>query len=49
MEKTLFTQANDKFYSAVAKTVDEARHLIETGFDYVATTGEGWLLFRKRR
>ena len=41
---------NDKeeFYSATAKTVDEAAKLIEQGFDYV-TDVDGVKLFRKRK
>ncbi len=34
--------------SAVAKTVNEARALIESGFDYV-TEIDGFKLFRKRK
>ncbi len=40
--------SEDKFYSATAKTVDEARKLIEEGFDYVATFNDV-MLFRKRK
>jgi integrase len=39
---------NDDYHSAVAKTIDEARQLIENGFDYV-TDIEGVKLFRKRK
>jgi len=39
---------SDEFHSAVAKTVDEARKLIEAGFESVATQ-EGIMLFRKRK
>jgi integrase len=39
---------NDAFYSATAKTVDEAKKLIESGFDYV-TEIDGVKLFRKRK
>jgi integrase len=39
---------NDEFYSATAKTVDEAVKLIEQGFDYV-TDIDGVKLFRKRK
>lgn len=39
---------NDEFHSAVAKTIEEARQLVEGGFDYV-TDIEGVKLFRKRK
>jgi len=39
---------NDGFYSATAKTIDEAKKLIESGFEYV-TEIDGVKLFRKRK
>jgi integrase len=39
---------NDEYHSAVAKTIDEARQLVEGGFDYV-TDIECVKLFRKRK
>jgi hypothetical protein len=39
---------SDEYYSAVAKTTEEARKLSEDGFDYVCTTPEG-MLFKKRK
>jgi len=48
----LYTQLisfeSDEYASAVAKTLDEARNLIEAGFDYV-TDMESVKLFRKRK
>jgi len=48
----LYTQLisfeSDEYASAVAKTLDEARNLIEAGFDYV-TDMENVKLFRKRK
>jgi integrase len=38
----------DEYHSAVAKTIDEAKALIETGFEYVCTH-ENLMLFRKRK
>ena len=41
---------SDQYHSAVAENTDEARKLIETGFEYV--TGEyndGGKIFRKRK
>ena len=39
---------DDEFYSATAKTIDEAKALIEQGFEYV-TEIDGIKLFRKRK
>ncbi|MGD0028851.1 MAG: hypothetical protein ABSC91_07915 [Candidatus Bathyarchaeia archaeon] len=39
---------NDGFYSATAKTIDEAKKLIESGFEYV-TEIDGVKLFRRRK
>jgi len=44
----LVTFENDDYYSAVAKTVDEAGALIEDGFEYVCTH-DSMMLFRKRK
>ncbi|MGA2308906.1 MAG: site-specific integrase [Candidatus Bathyarchaeia archaeon] len=40
---------NDEYDSAAAQTKNEARQLIDTGFDYVTTTPDGFMLFRKRK
>jgi hypothetical protein len=39
---------SDKFHSATAQTIEEARHLIEAGFEH-ACTYENVMLFRKRK
>jgi len=39
----------DEFYSATAKTTKEAEKLVEDGFEYVCTTPEDIMLFRKRK
>lgn len=39
----------EDFYFAIAKIDKEAQPLIEQGFDYVATTPQGVMLFRKRK
>ncbi len=39
---------SDEYHSAVAKTIEEARKLIEAGFEYVCDV-DGVKLFRKRR
>ncbi len=40
---------SDEYNSAVAKTVEESRKLLEAGFEYVCTTPEQVMLFRKRK
>jgi hypothetical protein len=37
----------DEFYSAVAETVDEAKKLVEAGFEYVCNHND-MMIFRKR-
>jgi integrase len=44
----LITFENDDYHSAVAKTVDEARSLVETGFEYICTHDD-IMIFRKRK
>lgn len=48
----LYTQLvqfeSDDYHSAVAENVDEAKKLIEAGFEYVCTY-ESQMLFRKRK
>ncbi|MCJ7559657.1 hypothetical protein MUO79_03440 [Candidatus Bathyarchaeota archaeon] len=38
----------DEYYSAIANNVEEAKKLIETGFEYVCNH-ENVMLFRKRK
>jgi hypothetical protein len=42
-------EKEDSYYSAVAKTAKEAKDLIESGFEYVCTTPEEAMVFRKRK
>jgi site-specific recombinase XerD len=42
-------EKEDAFYSATAKTTEEAKNLIDSGFEYVCTTPECIMLFRKRK
>jgi len=44
----LISFESDEYSSAVAKTLDEARKLVEAGFEYV-TDVDGNKLFRKRK
>jgi hypothetical protein len=44
----LITFESDECYSAVAKTIDEARARVEEGFQYVCTHNDV-ILFRKRK
>ena len=45
----LLTFESDEFNSSTAKTTKEASQLIEAGFDYICTTPENVMLFRKRK
>jgi hypothetical protein len=38
-----------RFHSAAAKTAEEAKKLVEAGFDYICTTPEEIMIFRKRK
>jgi len=40
--------ADDEYVSRVAKTVDEVRKLVESGFEYVSTI-EDTQIYRKRK
>jgi ribosome-binding ATPase YchF (GTP1/OBG family) len=44
----LISFESDEYHSAVANTVEEARKLLEQGFDYVCQK-EDVMLFRKRK
>jgi len=44
----LVTFESDDFHSAIAKTVKEARQLVEAGFEYICDI-ESYKLFRKRK
>lgn len=44
----LITFESDEYHSAVAKTVQEAKALVEEGFEYVCTHND-IMLFRKRK
>ena len=48
MARTL-TFENDDYHSATAKTAAEGQKLIESGFEFVYTTPENIMLFRKRK
>ena len=48
VENAIYQQGSDDFTCKVAKTVDEAKQLIEVGFEYV-TDVDGFRLFRKRK
>jgi site-specific recombinase XerC len=40
---------DDDYISKVAKSAEEASKLIEAGFEFVVTTPENLMLFRKRK
>ena len=48
LEAAIFKTVTDGFNVGAAKTVEEAKQLLEVGFDYV-TEMEGIKLFRKRK
>jgi len=45
----LISFESDDYHSAVAKTTKDARGLIDAGFEYVCTTPQDVMLFRKRK
>ena len=48
LEQAIFTSKHDEFHVTIAKTLEEACKLLESGFEYV-TDMEGAKLFRKRK
>ena len=48
LETSLFQKDNSEFHTAVAKTVEEARKLLEVGFEYTLEI-DGTKTFRKRK
>jgi hypothetical protein len=50
IEQALFdNQASDEFICKAARSAEEAEALIEVGFEYVCTTPDAIMLFRKRK
>jgi len=45
---TIF-KGNDEYICKAAGNADNAKTLIEVGFEYVCTTPDGIMLFRKRK
>ena len=45
----LVTFESDEYNSSTAKTTKEAAELVEAGFEYICTTPENVMLFRKRK
>lgn len=48
LAEAIFTKEDDEFVCQVARTVEEAKALIEAGFDYVCEL-DGVKLFKKRK
>jgi len=48
LAQILFKETNDDFTCRVAKNIEEAKQLIEVGFDFVHEFN-GVMLFRKRK
>lgn len=49
LEKSIFKRDSDEFFCRAVETVGEAKKLIEVGFEYVCTTPDSFMLFRKRK
>jgi len=45
----LFDFEGDEYTSKATKNTEEAKQLIEAGFEYVCTTPDEIMLFRKRK
>jgi len=48
LEETIFKEQNDEFICKAAGSIEEAKSLIESGFEYVCDFN-GVKLFRKRK
>ena len=42
-------EKEEQYHSATAKTTQQARQLVEAGFEYICTTPQETMLFRKRK
>jgi integrase len=49
IEQALYLEESDEFTCKATKDTNEATKLIESGFQYVTTTPEGLMLFKKRK
>ena len=49
IEQALFLEQNDQFTCKATKDSNEATKLIEVGFEYIATTPDQLMLFKKRK
>jgi len=49
IEQAIYQESNDEFITRVAKTTQEAKELLNARFDYVCTTPENLMLFRRRK
>lgn len=49
IEQAIYQEANDEFVSKAVETTEEAQQLIDVGFEYVCTTPENLMLFKKRK
>jgi integrase len=49
IEQAIFLSQSDEWTCKATRETAEATQLIETGFEYIATTPDGLMLFRKRK
>lgn len=49
VEQAIYQETNDEFISKIAETAEEAQQLVDVGFEYVCTTPENLMLFRRRK
>jgi hypothetical protein len=49
LENAIFLNDSSEWTCKTAKDTNEATKLIEVGFEYITTTPEGLMLFRKRK
>jgi len=49
LEQAIFLTTSDDYTCKTAKDVNEATQLTENGFEYTATTPDGYMIYRKRK
>jgi len=49
LEQAIYKEASDQFTCRIVSNAEDAKGLVETGFEYVCTTPQDAMLFRKRK